>query len=228
MPVDVSPQPGLRERQRQETHALIRRTAIALTTEKGLAAVSVQGICAAAGVSSRTFFNHFRSKDEALVPDLPDFCDDARRAFLAADEPDLVTALGTLLGDHVTRTHARGDEGSDPLVMRSLVEANPELLPRALAVFGALEQRVTELVARRTGRAPGDLRCIVAALAATSALRAVVMSLPAGAEDVDLPRLVAGSFAELRRLLAAADPPGRGKPLQPGAPSTDPFSENRN
>jgi AcrR family transcriptional regulator len=60
-----------------------------------VSAVSVQGISDAAGVSPRTFFNHFRSKDEALLPDFPDFRPEAAQAFLDGDEPDLFAALAT-------------------------------------------------------------------------------------------------------------------------------------
>ena len=92
--------------------------------------------------------------------------------------------------------------------MMRLLEANPELLPRALAVFGALEQRVAALVAERTGRPADDLFCGVAALTATSALRAGIQTLPdAGPVDAELLRQrVSAAFAVLRRLVDG-DPP---------------------
>jgi AcrR family transcriptional regulator len=199
----------LRDRQRHETHLLIRRTALALAAEHGVAKVSVQAVCAEAGISPRTFFNHFRSKDEALVPDFPEFSPDVAQAFVAGAEPDLVVALEELLGDHLARAHEQQtDLGMSPAEMMRLLEANPELLPRALAVFGALEQRVADLVARRTGRPADDLFCSVAALTATSALRAGIGTLPdAGPDDAALLRQrVAAAFAVLRRLLHG-DPP---------------------
>ena len=200
--------PGLRERQRQETHELIRRTAYELAVERGVAAVSVHDVCAAAGVSSRRFFNHFRSKDEALVPDLPDFPEPVRRAFVDSVEPDLVRALETLLGDHVAWVQASGGVGDGPQAMMRLLAANPELVPRAMAVFEALEQRVAGLVAERTGRPGVDLYCTVAALTATSAMRAAFGSGEGGvARDGDLLPAVAAAFAVLRGLLAGT-PPG--------------------
>lgn len=199
--------PSLRERQRAETHQLIRHTAYALAVERGVSAVSVQSICAAAGVSSRTFFNHFPSKDEALVPDLPDFTEAAQRAFVERTEPDLVRALEALLSDHLVWMQAQVDADEGPRAMKRLLAANPELVPRAMAVFEALEQRVAGLVARRTGRPATDLFCTVAALTATSAMRAAFGTWEDGTAPVgDLQSAVADAFVVLRDLLSPHDP----------------------
>jgi AcrR family transcriptional regulator len=202
-----SARPTLRERQRDETHGLIRRTTYELAVERGVSAVSVQSICAAAGVSTRTFFNHFRSKDEALIPDLPDFPDAAQRAFVDGVDPDLLTALEELLGEHIAWVQERADGGEGPRAMKRLLEANPELVPRAMAVFEALEQRVAALVARRTGRPSVDLFCTVAALTATSAMRAAFGTWEDGSADgAELRPAVSSAFAVLRELLAPPEP----------------------
>ena len=206
-PVTETVRPNLRERQRAETHQLIRRTAYELAVERGTSTVSVQSICAAAGVSTRTFFNHFRSKDEALIPDLPDFAEAAQRAFVDRVRPDLIAALEELLGGHIARVQAQAHGGEGPQAMKRLLETNPELLPRAMAVFEALEQRVAALVARRTGRPAGDLFCTVAALTATSAMRAAFGTWEDGsAEGGELLPAVSAAFAVLRDLLAPQDP----------------------
>jgi len=195
--------PSLRERQRAETHQLIRRTAYELAVERGVSAVSVQSICAAAGVSSRTFFNHFSAKDEALVPGLPDFTEAAQQEFLDRTEPDLLRALEALLADHLVWMQAQADAGEGPRAMKRLLAANPELVPRAMAVFEALEQRVAGLVARRTGRPTTDLSCTVAALTATSAMRAAFGTWADGTASAgELRSGVADAFAVLRDLIA--------------------------
>jgi len=209
-PVTVSPaRPGLRERQRQQTHQLIRRTAYDLTIANGTAAVSVQSICEAAGVSVRTFHNHFHSKDEALVPDFPDYDAEAVQAFVRGTEPDLVTALEHLLRGYVTAVHEQASSPAGPAAMRRLLKASPELLPRVLGVFEAQERRTAELIAERTGRDGDDLFCTVAALTATTTLRAAFMTwrndptttgdpLPAPTPAFDT--LVAEAFSVLRSL----------------------------
>lgn len=202
----ASVRPDLRERQRAETHRLIRRAAHELAAARGVCAVSVQAVCAEAGVSPRTFFNHFRSKEEALVPDLPDFSGAAVDAFVAGDEPDLITALESLLAGHLLALHAPGAAEEDPLAVQRLIQANPELLPRALAVFGAIEQRLAGLVARRTGRSVDDLFCAVAALTAASAMRSAFDAL--ARQDGDRAeaarQVIPAAFGALRHLVSPA------------------------
>lgn len=62
-----APKRGLRERKRQETLQRIRDRGIRLFIEKGYAATTLEEIAAAAGISRRTFFYYFKSKDEILL-----------------------------------------------------------------------------------------------------------------------------------------------------------------
>lgn len=61
-----APKEGLRRRKRQETLERIRERGIRLFIEKGYAATTLEDIAAAAGISRRTFFYYFKSKDEIL------------------------------------------------------------------------------------------------------------------------------------------------------------------
>lgn len=58
---------GLRQRKRRETLERIRDRGIRLFIEKGYAATTLEEIAAAAGISRRTFFYYFKSKDEILL-----------------------------------------------------------------------------------------------------------------------------------------------------------------
>lgn len=66
---DNEPHPGLAARKRA-TELTLRRRALELVGQHGYAATSTDDIARAAGVSPRTFFNYFPSKESAvLVPD---------------------------------------------------------------------------------------------------------------------------------------------------------------
>ncbi|MDV7245308.1 MULTISPECIES: TetR family transcriptional regulator [Rhodococcus] len=62
-------QPGLRERRREQTNVEISETALTLFEHKGVEATTVGEIAQAAGVSQRTFFRYFATKEEAALRD---------------------------------------------------------------------------------------------------------------------------------------------------------------
>jgi AcrR family transcriptional regulator len=64
---DASPLIGLRERKRRETLRRITDTGVCLFIEKGFEGTTVEEIAAAAGISRRTFFHYFESKDDILL-----------------------------------------------------------------------------------------------------------------------------------------------------------------
>ncbi len=64
---DGAPVPGLRERKRQETLRRITDAGICLFIEKGIDATTLDEIAAMAGISRRTFFHYFKSKDDILL-----------------------------------------------------------------------------------------------------------------------------------------------------------------
>ena len=196
-----SARPCLRQRQLLQTRETIRQAALDLVADRGFSSVSVQDISEAAGVSARTFFNHFRSKDEALVPDVPDVTDEQRRAFLDAADVDLLTALERLLTEHALETlDLAGPRGALYTATR-LSRSSPELVPRLLSVFEAFEHQVAHLVAERTGLPPDDLACTVTARTALGTVRAAIDRWWRDAEHEDVSAVLPGAFATLRDLL---------------------------
>jgi AcrR family transcriptional regulator len=101
---------------------MLQTAAIALVGERGLAAVTADDIATAAGVSRRTFFNHFPTKAAALFD--PDPSDAERLARLLADADGAAgpwQALATACVDFVS-----GHEDVIA-VRRRLVAESPEL-----------------------------------------------------------------------------------------------------
>lgn len=58
---------GLRERKRRETFERITQAAIGLFIAQGYESTTLDEIAAEAGISRRTFFSYFKSKDEILL-----------------------------------------------------------------------------------------------------------------------------------------------------------------
>lgn len=89
----------LRERNRLDTWSLIHDQASGMALEIGLHKTTVEAIADAAGISKRTFFNYFPTKEDAVLgsqpPTLPD---EAVTAFRADGEGDLFTRTVRLMG----------------------------------------------------------------------------------------------------------------------------------
>ena len=86
--------PTVRQRKQAATALSIEQSAVALVLEHGIDTVTVDMICEAAGVSQRTFFNYFKTKDAAILGAAPPKLDERRvREFLASDSPDLLAII---------------------------------------------------------------------------------------------------------------------------------------
>ncbi|OBI18924.1 hypothetical protein A5712_20780 [Mycobacterium sp. E2327] len=100
-------QMGLRERKRRQTRRELVRAAMRLFEEKGYDETTVAEIASAAGVSTKTFFNYFASKDEVLFPHLSRRIE-AAVALIERRGPDdqiadvLVAAMQQMLADALT------------------------------------------------------------------------------------------------------------------------------
>ena len=143
-------EPGLRERKKRQTRQALHEAAVRLISERGLAGVTVEEICAEAGVSPRTFFNYFPAKANAalglpvvLVPD------DVRARFLSGGPGGLVDDLCELVA-HTFELPA------ERIRMKDLVRSRPELVPMVLqwmadlrlAILAAATERTDEETAR--------------------------------------------------------------------------------
>ena len=136
---------GLRERKKLEAWRTIRSTALALISERGFDAVSVEDIAGAAGVSRTTFFSYFPSK-EAVVFDLDPLEVQQWRDLLADPRADL--PLWEALTD-VSLGLARLLAQRLPLQKR-LFEQSPELCTSSRDTCDAFGPDLKEWISRRT------------------------------------------------------------------------------
>jgi AcrR family transcriptional regulator len=167
--------PGRRERKKQATRKEIKRAALRLALERGAEHLTVDEIAEAGDVSSRTFFNYFSCKEDALVSDNSEAVTALREAIAArpVDEPALRTLRAAFGESGFVATVQEHRE--DMLARHRLVTDNPALLPRQLAQYAALEQALTAAMAERLGADPErDLRPAVLASLAATVLRVAI------------------------------------------------------
>jgi len=155
---------GLRERKKRATRRALQLAALSLVAERGLDGVTTEEIAAAADVSSRTFFNYFPTKEDALVGADPELSTRLTGEFLArprAESPLLALRV-------VFLTQAETIADNQPLwqLRQQVVQANPSLLP-ALQT----ERHLAEAIAERTGSDPDDTYPALVAAVASAAMR---------------------------------------------------------
>jgi AcrR family transcriptional regulator len=136
----------LRDRKRAATRETIERAAIALALEHGYDNVTVDLICETSGVSPRTFFNYFGSKEGVVLGANPPLPSDA-----AIDE--FVHEGDDVLGDFVTMlASAFADEVPDPELARDrfrLIMQTPELSTKQFARMSEFEDQYVAIVLTR-------------------------------------------------------------------------------
>ncbi|WIX83771.1 TetR family transcriptional regulator [Amycolatopsis carbonis] len=169
--------PGLRERKKLETHRTLSTAAVRLVGERGLDHVTVEDIAAEAGVSARTFFNYFASKEDAVVIAHADHRERSLRLIerLAAAEP----ALGTLeaMVASMREDLAEIDENRDEWLTRiRIIKENPGLTLRAMSLNSDVVEPAVAAIAKRSGTDPAtDLYPSLLLSAFGSALNASLM-----------------------------------------------------
>ncbi|MCI2422522.1 TetR/AcrR family transcriptional regulator [Saccharopolyspora sp. K220] len=184
------------------TAAQVTSIARRLTAERGLSGFTVEEVCEQVGISRRTFFNYFASKDDAVlgIPAREDD-DTLKTRFLAGGDPASTGLSPTLLDDLAELAVQRWDRSD--ITAESIrevltaFEREPRLFTRIIEKFQRDEQSDVELVEHREGLASGDLR----AAAAVQLIRALTGA--AAREFLTLTNT--DTFAEvLARRLAAA------------------------
>ena len=153
------PSPGLRERKKLETHRTIALAALRLIDEHGLEQVTVDDIAAEAGLSTRTFFNYFPSKEDAVLIAHADQAERTERtiARFGAQPAGLGTfaAMVQTMREEVAEVEENRDEW---LARIRIIRAEPSLRLRATMIDSQAHEPMLKAIAERSGtRADQDL-----------------------------------------------------------------------
>ncbi|MFB7425554.1 TetR/AcrR family transcriptional regulator [Streptomyces hydrogenans] len=194
--------PPLTEERKAEIRLEIAHAAVDLFVAQGVAATTGEQIGQAVGVSARTVWRYFPSKEACVAP-LFTAGIDAIAACLRAWRP------GTPLEEAFERALAgaprpvRGPEGRAPVgALVRLTRTEPALRAVWLQSYDEAEPAFARALADRAGLPPGDLRPALQAAMLNAALRAAVehhaWHLEGGAADAD------ASERELARVMREA------------------------
>ncbi|SFJ51905.1 DNA-binding transcriptional regulator, AcrR family [Amycolatopsis sacchari] len=193
---------GLRERKKEATRQALRHAAITLYREHGPQSVTVEDICAKAGVSPRTFFNYFECKDDAVLSLDLSIATLGRRIIERPAEENPLTALRAVFAARFAEM-----TGSETFRERTLLlREYPELMNRLAHTNKTIEETVVRAIADRTGLPADDVYVRTTAAAAFAANRTAIASWQPG-EGPDLVTLLHQAMDVLERGLTPP-PPG--------------------
>jgi len=189
---------GLRERKKAQTRTAISKAVMLLALDRGLDAVTVDDIAAAADVSVRTFHNYFGSKEEALIAswrsEFEVHLDELRAR--PADEPILVSL------EHVLAGIAAGtvDHPLDLATQSDVLWTSTVMAHRRSVLLDEVTRMVTDIVAARTGTdASTDIYPrLVTAAAITATVTAFEFAATCEPGEQGPERFIHESFALLR------------------------------
>jgi len=143
-----------------------------LTAARGSAGFTIDELCVTVGVSRRTFFNHFASKDDAVVGTAIDDDDHALDAYAASSRDPRLLPLSSVFDDLsrlvVARVEQIGLTRDRAAEFRAALEREPRLFAAIMRQGGEQKRRVITAIARHEGLPADDRRIEAAFLLATS------------------------------------------------------------
>lgn len=163
---------SLRERNKARARAEIADAALRLFFDRGFEGVTVDEIVGAAGVSRRTFFRYFETKEDALLADYPELnarLSEALRATEPAHAMDAIRAgLHGMADWYIGR--------SDAVLARSQIirDTSMNVAARNLEFLTQWERDVATAIANQVGTGASDLLPRTAAAMIVGAFRAAL------------------------------------------------------
>ncbi len=173
------------------------------TAERGLSGFTIEQLCDEVGISRRSFFNYFPSKEEAVLG--VDETDEAARfalLFIERGSRGWTAVLDDLIDLGAEFSAAMDFGASEHSDFIAAIEREPRLLARALGMNREREQQLAELVAAREGVATSEPRVRATIIVFSSMARMAVEELLASGTAGDFGSTLTTSLAALRDVLA--------------------------
>lgn len=163
---ECAPAPGLRERQRQESLKQIHEAARDLVEANGFAATTIAAIADRAGVSRRTLFNYYATKEDAVLG-LAETIIPAEAIdefFENRDSDDRLARIVVLLARTTLNMRQSGTSRQE---LHRLATEYPELRERMHQRFQEIQDKVAELAIDKlaeTGEGEGETSALAEAV----------------------------------------------------------------
>ena len=188
---------------RQATAARVTQLCRRLTAERGLGGFTIEEVCSEVGISRRTFFNYFPSKEEAVFG--VDESDELRRfseEFLALGSRGWSAVLDDLVHFIADYVRATGHDMTEHTQFMTLLEREPKLLTRFVGLGREREAQLVELVALREGVATSDALARASVDLFTTIMRSTADRLSDPRVAADFGAALLESLTSLREVLA--------------------------
>lgn len=192
---------NLTQRMRELVSTELTEAALRLMAADGFDAVTIDQIAAAAGVSRRTFFRHYASKEDVVVRFLTDMGADIAASLAArpADEPPSA-ALRHALGIPLAACAGHHERAREVV---GLILGTPALMARLLERQSTWQDDIAAALAARRGLSPDDLYPRLAAGMALTAFDTILRRWHAEGAAEDPQKLADEAFALLAPALDA-------------------------
>lgn len=205
-PAIDEPTLDLRERRRRETHAEISEAALSLFEQQGVENTTVDDIAAAAGISPRTFFRYFDTKEQAVLT-LHRRFDEAIDNWLSdmsATTPLLeqIESIYSQVIDEIEHYH---HQTADRLLrVRRVMLTSPDLRLAAIRIQHARSEQIVLRIAEKLPADPQTARIAfeLAGIALRLAFDDWASHIEAG-EPVKLPELFDQTRRKIRDVVTA-------------------------
>jgi AcrR family transcriptional regulator len=176
-------QAGLRERKKARTRASLREHALRLFREQGYQATTVEQIAAAAEVSPSTFFRYFPTKEDVVLQDDMD----TRLVEAFARQPAELAPIPAIRAALRETWRSFTDDEWELIREGGLLSMQvPEIRARTMNELSRIITVLADVLARRVGREPDDMRVRVLAGAVMGVMMSVFLPEHLAAEAGDV------------------------------------------
>lgn len=179
---------GLRDRKREETRSRLEAAAVTLVLRDGLDHATVDSISAMADVSSRTFFNYFDTKEDAIlgIKDIELTPEVVAQHIARTDGADIVESVVTLIITII----------SPSIEGKNIHEQRHEVLRRHPQLFGRHVAQMSRMIEPLIDAVSSVLNHGAKATDADRAEAEVLLSLCAGAARTTVKTWIGGDGTE--------------------------------